>query len=220
MTVDESSRRKRSKDIVHVFRMKPYKDPAQQNNSSETQRLSLFLEVKFLETLQGSFSVLFSTRHLWWRFRVNSRRHLEGASDCKAYNPNTDLRICQALLGLPKFSEQILDNNLTPVIFQGILRLSLARVLKIPRNGSKCLKGDETQSLANVVFYLEGTAAQWFDNNEDIINSWTQFKTDLCEVFGQKEELTRRAEMTLKTRAQKPGETTESCIQQILSLCS
>ncbi|UYV78418.1 hypothetical protein LAZ67_16001289, partial [Cordylochernes scorpioides] len=35
-----------------------------------------------------------------------------------------------------------------------------------------------------------------------------------------KKELTRRAEMTLKTRAQKPGETPESYIQEILSLCS
>ncbi|UYV75409.1 K02A2.6-like [Cordylochernes scorpioides] len=84
-----------------------------------------------------------------------------------------------------------------------------------PQKWIKILKG-----LANVVFYLEGTAAQWFYNNEDIINSWTQFKTDLCEVFGQKEKLTRQAEMTLKTRAQKPGETTESYIQEILSLCS
>ncbi|UYV74062.1 hypothetical protein LAZ67_11002001, partial [Cordylochernes scorpioides] len=32
MTVDESSRRKRSKDVAHVLRMKPYKDPGQQDN--------------------------------------------------------------------------------------------------------------------------------------------------------------------------------------------
>ncbi|UYV82112.1 K02A2.6-like [Cordylochernes scorpioides] len=32
MTVDESRRRKSSKDVVHVLRMKPYQDPEQQNN--------------------------------------------------------------------------------------------------------------------------------------------------------------------------------------------
>ncbi|UYV63289.1 hypothetical protein LAZ67_2003665 [Cordylochernes scorpioides] len=32
ITVDESSRRKRSKDVVHVLRVKPYKDPGQQDN--------------------------------------------------------------------------------------------------------------------------------------------------------------------------------------------
>ncbi|UYV84620.1 hypothetical protein LAZ67_X002854, partial [Cordylochernes scorpioides] len=107
-----------------------------------------------------------------------------------------------------------------PPTFSGQSAQDPQKWIKMFERVAKYNKWNETQSLANVVFYLEGTAAQWFDNNEDIINSWTQFKTDLCEVFGQKEELTRRAEMTLKTRAQKPGETTESYIQEILSLCS
>ncbi|UYV76748.1 K02A2.6-like [Cordylochernes scorpioides] len=58
--------------------------------------------------------------------------------------------------------------------------------IKMFEKVAKYNKWDETQSLANVVFYLEGTAAQWFDNNEDIIISWTQFKKNFCEVFGQK----------------------------------
>ncbi|UYV63051.1 hypothetical protein LAZ67_2002979 [Cordylochernes scorpioides] len=107
-----------------------------------------------------------------------------------------------------------------PPTFSGESAQDPQKWIKMFERVAKYNKWDETQSLANVVFYLEGTAAQWFDNNKDIINSWTQFKIDLCEVFGQKEELTRRAEMTLKTRAQKPGETTESYIQEILSLCS
>ncbi|UYV64788.1 K02A2.6-like [Cordylochernes scorpioides] len=107
-----------------------------------------------------------------------------------------------------------------PPTFSGESAQDPQRWIKMFERVAKYNKWDETQSLANVVFYLEGTAAQWFDNNEDIIDSWTQFKTNLCEVFGKKEELTRRAEMTLKTRAQKPGETTESYIQDILSLCS
>ncbi|UYV80872.1 hypothetical protein LAZ67_19002055 [Cordylochernes scorpioides] len=62
--------------------------------------------------------------------------------------------------------------------------------IKMFERVAKYNKWDEAQSLANVLFYLKGTAAQWFDDYEDIINSWTQFKTDLCEVFGQKEKLT------------------------------
>ncbi|UYV68065.1 hypothetical protein LAZ67_5002947, partial [Cordylochernes scorpioides] len=107
-----------------------------------------------------------------------------------------------------------------PPIFSGESAQDPQKWIKMFERVAKYNKWDDTQSLANVVFYLEETAAKWFDNNEDIINSWTQFKTDLCEVFGQKEELTRRAVMTLKTRAQKPGETTEFYIQEILSLCS
>ncbi|UYV79514.1 hypothetical protein LAZ67_17002951, partial [Cordylochernes scorpioides] len=106
-----------------------------------------------------------------------------------------------------------------PPTFSGESAQDPQKWIKMFERVAKYNRWDETQSLANVVFYLEGTAAQWFDNNEDIIDSWTQFKTNLCEVFGKK-ELTRRAEMTLKTRAQKPGETTESYIQEILSLCS
>ncbi|UYV66647.1 hypothetical protein LAZ67_4002440 [Cordylochernes scorpioides] len=93
-----------------------------------------------------------------------------------------------------------------PPTFSGESAQDPQKWIKMFERVAKYNKWDETQSLANVVFYLEGTAAQWFDNNEDIINSWTQFKTDLCEVFGQKEELTRQAEMTLKARAQKPGD--------------
>ncbi|UYV82744.1 hypothetical protein LAZ67_22000708 [Cordylochernes scorpioides] len=89
-----------------------------------------------------------------------------------------------------------------PPTFSGESAQDSQKWIKMFERVAKYNKWDEAQSLANVVFYLEGTAAQWFDNNEDIINSWTQFKTNLCEVFGQKEELTRPAEMTIKTRAQ------------------
>ncbi|UYV67963.1 K02A2.6-like [Cordylochernes scorpioides] len=157
-----------------------------------------------------------STRHFWWRFRVNPRRHLEGASDCKAPNSGTP-EVFGTNAGPQSYACHIPRN---PPTFSGESAQDPQKWIKMFERVAKYNKWDETQSLANVVFYLEGTAAQWFDNNEDIIDSWTQFKTNLCEVFGKKEELTRRAEMTLKTRAQKPGETTESYIQEILSLCS
>ncbi|UYV76614.1 hypothetical protein LAZ67_14001474 [Cordylochernes scorpioides] len=35
---------------------------------------------------------------------------------------------------------------------------------------------DETMCLANVVFFLEGTAKCWFDNIEDDLTSWAIFK--------------------------------------------
>ncbi|UYV62725.1 K02A2.6-like, partial [Cordylochernes scorpioides] len=76
-----------------------------------------------------------------------------------------------------------------PPTFSGESAQDPQKWIKMFERVAKYNKWDETQSLANVVFYLEGTAAQWFDNNEDIINSWTQFKTDLCEVFEQEEEI-------------------------------
>ncbi|UYV63851.1 hypothetical protein LAZ67_2005827 [Cordylochernes scorpioides] len=89
--------------------------------------------------------------------------------------------------GQPSYACHIPRNLPT---FSGESAQDLQKWIKMFEMVAKYNKWDETQSLANVVFYLKGTAAQWFDNNEDIINSWTQFKTDLCEVFGQNEELT------------------------------
>jgi len=77
---------------------------------------------------------------------------------------------------------------------------------------------DEQMRLANVVFYLADTARQWFDNNEDKISNWTEFCKLLEEAFCQKDERKHQAERTLLTRAQRVDETSESYIQDVLSL--
>ncbi|GBO38754.1 hypothetical protein AVEN_50330-1 [Araneus ventricosus] len=78
--------------------------------------------------------------------------------------------------------------------------------------------GDQ-MCLANVIFYLAGTARQWFDNNEDTFTNFTTFKNSLSNAFCRTEDLRRQAERLLLTRTQQIGETPESYIQDVLSLC-
>ncbi|GBM25162.1 hypothetical protein AVEN_96716-1 [Araneus ventricosus] len=78
---------------------------------------------------------------------------------------------------------------------------------------------DDQMCLANVIFYLAGTARQWFDNNEDTFTNFTTFKNSLSNAFCRTEDLRRQAERLLLTRTQQIGETSESYIQDVLSLC-
>nr|GBN64312.1 Transposon Ty3-I Gag-Pol polyprotein [Araneus ventricosus] len=73
--------------------------------------------------------------------------------------------------------------------------------------------------LANVIFYLAGTARQWFDNNEDTFTNFTTFKNSLSNAFCRTDDFRRQAERLLLTRTQQIGETSESYIQDALSLC-
>ncbi|GBL84052.1 hypothetical protein AVEN_209118-1 [Araneus ventricosus] len=78
---------------------------------------------------------------------------------------------------------------------------------------------DDQMCLANVIFYLAGTARQWFDNNEDTFTNFTTFKNSLSNAFCRTEDFRRQAERLLLTRTQQIGETSESYIQDVLSLC-
>ncbi|UYV77347.1 hypothetical protein LAZ67_15000588, partial [Cordylochernes scorpioides] len=78
---------------------------------------------------------------------------------------------------------------------------------------------DETLCLANVYFYLNGTALKWFENNEETIRNWGEFTTQLESVFGKSESLRLLAEKKLKIRAQLKGESTEFYMQDVLRLC-
>ncbi|UYV71576.1 hypothetical protein LAZ67_8003727 [Cordylochernes scorpioides] len=78
---------------------------------------------------------------------------------------------------------------------------------------------DETLCLANVYFYLTGTALKWYENNEESIQTWTEFMSKLENVFGKNESSRLRAEKILKSRAQLKGESTEYYIQDVLRLC-
>ncbi|GFU28098.1 retrotrans_gag domain-containing protein [Trichonephila clavipes] len=80
-------------------------------------------------------------------------------------------------------------------------------------------KWDDMMCLANVYFFLDGTARQWYVNNEDALDSWEAFKNGLSGLFGDRQKYTRRAEEQLKCRAQRSGESTQSYIQGVLGLC-
>ncbi|UYV67858.1 TIGD4 [Cordylochernes scorpioides] len=78
---------------------------------------------------------------------------------------------------------------------------------------------DETLCLTKVYFYLSGTALKWFENNEESIQTWKEFTSQLENVFGKKENSKLQAEKKLKTRAQLKGESTGYYIQDLLCLC-
>ncbi|GFX26787.1 CCHC-type domain-containing protein [Trichonephila clavipes] len=80
-------------------------------------------------------------------------------------------------------------------------------------------KWDDMMCLANVYFFLDGTARQWYVNNEDALDTWEAFKNGLSGLFGDRQKYTRRAEEQLKCRAQRSGESTQSYIQSVLGLC-
>ncbi|GFT34006.1 CCHC-type domain-containing protein [Trichonephila clavipes] len=80
-------------------------------------------------------------------------------------------------------------------------------------------KWDDMMCLDNVYFFLDGTARQWYVNNEDALDSWEAFKNGLSGLFGDRQKYTRRAEEQLKCRAQRSGESTQSYIQSVLGLC-
>ncbi|GFY77760.1 retrotrans_gag domain-containing protein [Trichonephila inaurata madagascariensis] len=110
-----------------------------------------------------------------------------------------------------------------PISSHESLVLSLPRIPKTLKNDYERIANynnwDETARVANVVFYLSGTARLWFGNNEDRLKSWIDSKKLFEETFGRPEGLKSFAEGLLRTRAQRPGETHESYVQDVLSLC-
>ncbi|GBN55419.1 hypothetical protein AVEN_84016-1 [Araneus ventricosus] len=78
---------------------------------------------------------------------------------------------------------------------------------------------NDQMCLANVIFYLVGTAQQWFDNNEDTFTNFTAFKNSLNNMFYRTDDQRRQAGRLLLTCTQQIGETSESYIQDVLSLC-
>ncbi|GFS40214.1 CCHC-type domain-containing protein [Trichonephila inaurata madagascariensis] len=59
---------------------------------------------------------------------------------------------------------------------------------------------------ANIYFFLDVTAKQWYINNEDNLNWWETFKTGLSALFGDCQEYPRNVNEQLKSRAQRSGE--------------
>lgn len=107
----------------------------------------------------------------------------------------------------------------SPSIFNGTPEEDPMKWLKEYDRVAKFNQWDEMMCLANVYFFLDGTAKQWYTNNEDSLQSWEAFKTGLESLFGDRRKHTRKAEEQLKYRAQRPGESTQSYIQGVLGLC-
>ncbi|UYV62542.1 H3F3C [Cordylochernes scorpioides] len=106
-----------------------------------------------------------------------------------------------------------------PSIFSGEDGEDLQKWLKGYARVAKYNHWDETLCLTKVYFYLSGTALKWFENNEESIQTWKEFASQLENVFEKKENSKLQAEKKLKTRAQLKGESTECYIQDLLCLC-
>ncbi|UYV67773.1 hypothetical protein LAZ67_5001955 [Cordylochernes scorpioides] len=106
-------------------------------------------------------------------------------------------------LGCGSSGTWYLDRQRDPSTFSGDGNINLGQWLKEYERVSKYNRWDETMKLANVVFYLIGTAGRWFDNNEESLNSRRSFEDAFRGVFGLQEDSARRAEEVLKSRAQK-----------------
>ncbi|GFW36002.1 transposable element Tcb1 transposase [Trichonephila clavipes] len=52
--------------------------------------------------------------------------------------------------------------------------------------------------LANVYFFLDGTARQWYVNNEDALDSWEAFKNGLSGLFGDRQKIYQKGRRTTK----------------------
>lgn len=78
---------------------------------------------------------------------------------------------------------------------------------------------DETAKLANVVFFLKGTALQWFENHEATLTSWSTFCDCITKLFGRPSQRKHYALQRLSTRAQLPGETCTCYVEDVLFLC-
>ncbi|GBO16580.1 hypothetical protein AVEN_16939-1 [Araneus ventricosus] len=108
---------------------------------------------------------------------------------------------------------------MNPCVFSGDEKQDASRWLKDFEGIASYNHWDDQMKLANVVFYLADTARLWFDNNEDDFTNWTAIQESLEKTFCRIEENRRQAERLLQTRAQLPGESSESYIQDVLSLC-
>lgn len=78
---------------------------------------------------------------------------------------------------------------------------------------------DPAMRLANVVFYLSGTALAWFENNEDRFDTWDTFKRLAIAAFGQGAERKQRALRYLQTRHQSYSEPFSSYMADVLNAC-
>ncbi|GFQ97824.1 CCHC-type domain-containing protein [Trichonephila clavata] len=113
----------------------------------------------------------------------------------------------------------VLAESRKPTIFRGEPGQDPIKWLKEYQKVSLYNRWDDTMQLANVYFFLDGTARKWYENNEDNFTSWTLLENGLKAAFGYTQTYVRRAKGRLKSRAQQPGECVQSYIQDVLELC-
>ncbi|XP_077485376.1 uncharacterized protein LOC144095558 [Amblyomma americanum] len=84
---------------------------------------------------------------------------------------------------------------------------------------SKHNRWEATLIIANVIFYLAGTARVWFVTHEEELSSWDTCKQKLRDLFGKPIGRKIGARKDLASRAQSSTESYISYIQDVLALC-
>lgn len=107
-----------------------------------------------------------------------------------------------------------------PRTFSGKADEDVEEWLKHYQRVSKYNRWDQALQLANVVFFLAGTALLWFDNHEAALTTWELFVDEITKCFADSISKKKKAEQTLAQRAQIPGETCTMYIEEVLKLCS
>ncbi|UYV72818.1 hypothetical protein LAZ67_10000882 [Cordylochernes scorpioides] len=195
--VDQPTRRRKTRDLVHVLRMKPYHDPEDQAN--------------LFKIFQGLISTLQLVERLD-RYPLRNKRKIDSVEP-----EETSMNVKKEGTQVSNYVVQNLPRN--PSIFSGEDGEDLQKWLKGYARVARYNHWDETLCLTKVYFYLSGTALKWFENNEESIQTWKEFTSQLENVFEKKENSKLQAEKKLKTRAQLKGESTEFYIQDVLCLC-
>ncbi|UYV81149.1 IPO9 [Cordylochernes scorpioides] len=163
----------------------------------------------------GTPGGLISTLHLVERldrYPLRNKRKIDSVEP-----EETSMNVKKEGTQVSNYVVQHLPRN--PSIFSGEDGEDLQKWLKGYARVARYNHWDETLCLTKVYFYLSGTALKWFENNEESIQTWKEFTSQLENVFGKKENSKLQAEKKLKTRAQLKGESTEFYIQDVLCLC-
>uniref|UniRef100_L7LYG4 CCHC-type domain-containing protein n=1 Tax=Rhipicephalus pulchellus TaxID=72859 RepID=L7LYG4_RHIPC len=107
-----------------------------------------------------------------------------------------------------------------PRIFSGKTDEDVDDWLKHYERVSRYHEWSTSAKLVNVAFFLAGTALLWFENHEHVLTTWQTFVEELKACFGDTSSKKKKAEQTLARRAQLPGETCTTYIEEVLKLCS
>ncbi|XP_077564585.1 uncharacterized protein LOC144180052 [Haemaphysalis longicornis] len=106
-----------------------------------------------------------------------------------------------------------------PRMFTGNADEDVEEWLTHNRRVSRYNRWGTAAQLSNVVFSLDETALTWFENNESKLTTWGRFVEEISARFGDSVGKKKQAEQTLLHRAQVPGETCTTYIEQVLKLC-
>lgn len=116
-------------------------------------------------------------------------------------------------------AEVVLTQLRHPGIFTGTGKVDVEDWLTSYERVGKHNKWNATHLLANLIFYLGGTAKVWFETHETEITSWDSCKEKLRDLFGRPVGRQMEAKQELASRVQTPTESYVAYIQDVLALC-